>query len=336
MKTKRFSFLAGVSLAAALILSCSALKDALNETVASFTSLTSSNLLQNSRAGFMSSNGEGVPDGDVDVIDKVEINGSAIQGGSTSITVTATQRLDTLFIQIEGENGYYAFELEPGDLISSGNGRFVYQIDLVLNTNIGEGDEGLNPTITVSGKTKGGDTTVSKSEQLVIKQVGSGKLQISLSWDNSDDVDLYVWSPGETRPLFFGGPVQVDYGEDGIYKTENGNGYLDLDANAGCRSDEVAKKINGENIYFKNLEDGEYKIAIQLYSKCEPIGAPGARYNVTANVKGKFVDFGQKNDQFPASETGALTSLGSSYPTESTSNTIIIGTIKIENGEFQQ
>jgi len=145
MKTKRFSFLAGISLATALTLSCSALKDALDDMSAglkdSFASLNSNNLLQNSRAGFMSSNGDGVPDGDVNVITDVEISGSAIQGGSTSIIVTVTQPLDTLFIQIEGENGYYAFELEPGDQIDTNP--IKYKIDSQLNVNIGEGGEGM-------------------------------------------------------------------------------------------------------------------------------------------------------------------------------------------------
>jgi hypothetical protein len=324
-KTNRFLFLAGVSLATALTLSCSDgkfsewLGDLTNGFTTEFANITKSNLLQNNRLGFMSTE-DGVPDGEVDVITNVQINGTALSGGSTSITVTSSEELEELYLQIEGEEGYYRWELEPEDQISSNP--FIYQIVLEFNQSLGEGDEGDSPTFIVSGKTKRGEVVEPVEEKLIVKQVGSGALQISLSWDMEDDVDLYVFTPSGEK-LFWNYPKSFD-----------GKGELDVDANGGCDID--MPLINSENIYFKApLDDGDYKVVAHLYAKCARAKVDGARYNVTANVKGKFVNFGGKNQsgQFVDAAQGDNIALNT-LPTNSTANVRVIGTIRIENGEY--
>jgi len=298
---KSYFHLAGISLATALIISCSGggFDGFLNDVGNTLNQITGSNLLQNSNPGlgFMSS-AEGIPPGDVDVIQDVQINGSALPGGSTSITVKSSKKLKELYLQIEGdERGYYVWTLEPEDEISTNP--YTYFIVLEFNQRL-EGDEELK--FTVSGLTANNEIVEKKDETLKTKGAGKGALQISLSWDVDDDVDLHVWSPSEY--LYYGNRELT-----GDFKAE-----LDVDSNPGCNID----GIKSENIFFENpLEDGDYIVAVRLFRKCSYETA-GARYHVTANLKGQFIKFGQQSGQF--SDTDEYDVLKE------------IGTIRIQNG----
>ncbi|MCL1967350.1 MAG: hypothetical protein FWF67_05665 [Fibromonadales bacterium] len=323
MKTKRFSFLAGVSLATALILSCSSLKDSIGDIT---SGLSSSNLLQNNKLqnGFMSG-ATGVPDGNADVIQDVKINGAALSGGSTSITVTSSEELSELYLQIEGDlAGYYKWELEPQDNITTPADapNFVYFIVLEFNQSLGEDDDDGESQLRfiISGKTINGEIVEKKEEPLEIKNVGSGALQVSLSWDQEDDLDLYVFTPSGEK-LYWNNRSSRD-----------GKDSLDVDANLGCRIDNPL--INSENIYFQDpLADGEYKVLVRLYQKCAG-PRPGARYNVTANVKGRFVNFGGDNQSGKFDDAAEGQGTAVTITTGNNASTQIIGTIKVVNGEF--
>jgi len=335
MKTPRFLLLAGISLATMLTVSCDAINKALDETQKGlqeslkFDSLRPNNLLQGggNQLGFMT-NQEGVPDGDVDVITDVKIGGSALAGGSTIITVTASEELEELYIEIGGEDGYYRWNLEPEDKISTGNSApFIYQIVLEFNQDQQieeicetEGTAGVcraTRTFKVSGKTKEGELVVPETKNLEVKQVSTGALQISLSWDQNDDVDLYVYTPNGGKKIFFGNHRRDEH--DGL-------GELDVDSNAGCTIDE----INSENIFFEEtpIEDGEYLVVAHLYQKCRS-STPGARYNVTVN--GKLVT--EKGLSFSDSAQGDGASLGST-PVNG-ANVKIIGKAIVENGQYK-
>jgi len=298
------ALVAAFGLAVAFTLSCS---DKDRDLFGSLTQITSSNLLQNSSLGFMS-NASGIPDGNVDVIENVEVSGSVLSGGSTLITVTSSEELEELYLQIEGEeNGYYVWVLEDEDRVSKNP--YVYQIALEFNKDLdgGEKEDPKELTFIVSGKTARGDVAESKEKELKTIKAGTGALQISLSWDKDDDVDLHVFSPSG-KHLYFGNR-DLEVGEYG--KAE-----LDIDSNAACDID----GIKSENIFFEApLEDGDYKVEVHLYEKCK--SGAGAKYRVTANLKGKFVEFSKKQSgQFADTDNG--------------DKEIPVGTIKIRNGEF--
>jgi len=314
MKTKRFSFLAGLFFATALTLSCSDAKgifggwlDDLTREL-NFASLTGNNLLQNNRLGlgFMTTQ-DGVPDGDVEAITDVRIEGGVISGGSTQITVTSRVELSELYLQIEGENGFYRWVLEDEDRVS--RNPYVYQIVLEFNENLQGGDPN-NPRkieFTVSGKTKSGEVIESKTEELKAVSASRGAFQISLSWDIDDDIDLHVYTPAGDE-LYYGNKRS---------RSNDNKGELDIDSNAGCSID----GIRVENIFFQApLIDGEYKVEVREWSKCSrgsSGSSTGAKYRVTANVNGSFVNFSNK-------QSGQFGS----------SSTINVGTIKISNGRF--
>jgi len=295
---KKIILAASLVLATALTISCGQhWDDFLNSMSASFNALTSNNLLQNQRLGFTSSSEEGVPSGNANVIKDVKISGNAINGGSTSITVTSSEELEELYLQIGDEAGYYRWILDPEDLISS-NPDYVYFIVLEFNRSLG--DEGNYVPFVVSGKTKGGEITVEQEKELKVEKAKSGKMQISVSWDINDDVDLHVFTPSG---------VELYYGT-----RETGN--PDIDSNPACDID----GINSENVYFDVLEPGDYKVEVHLYQKCSGSNADGARYYVTANIKGQFINFDKRQvGQFKKTDTYFVKNE--------------IGTIKIGNNE---
>jgi hypothetical protein len=312
MKTNRF-LLVCVSLATVLALSCSddnnPFKNFIDDLKGQIVEITASNILQNSSGmGFMPATG--IPQGQTDVIEDVKISGSAISGGSTSITVTSSEKLKELYLQIEGEDGYYVRELTAEDETKEGS-KYIYFIVLEFYQELEgelEGDEKLK--ITVSGLTANDKVVEEVEREMKTIKAGAGSMQISLSWDKYDDLDLHVYSPSG-KHLYFGNRNLT--ATTGIGKAE-----LDIDSNAGCNIDE----INSENIFFDDpLEDGDYKVEVRLYRKCSSQQTAGARYHVTANLDGKFIKFSDK-------QSGQFTDT-SDYDEKAD-----IGTIKIINGAF--
>jgi hypothetical protein len=328
MKTKRFLLAVGLSLASAFIVSCGthSFQDFLdelglgNELRDKIQKLSGSNLLQNGNLGmgFMSGSFPGSAPGSVDVIDTVIVNGRAVEGGSTSITVIATEELEELYISIEGEDGYYVQALDDYDLTE--DEKYSYFFIMRFNQELEEaeaaedGEEGKELVFTVSGKTKSGKVVKeTEDEKIVIQKAESGDLQISVSWDQLDDVDLHVITPSRER---------VNY-----RNRQAGNVKLDFDSNAGCGV--PLDGINSENIYVDVPEDGDYEVEVHLYKKCTDSEKIGARYNVTANSNGTFIEFapGNQTGHFDGALHGAL----SDY--DDISGAVVkIGTITVAGG----
>jgi hypothetical protein len=113
---------------------------------------------------------------------------------------------------------------------------------------------GTTLTVTVSPVGPDGGLGVPASATLPVQAVGSGPIQVSLSWVGPVDVDLHVTPPS---------------GED-IYwanQTDATGGTLDLDSNAGCAIDNV----NVENIVWSNSttpSPGHYEVRVDYWSNC--------------------------------------------------------------------
>jgi hypothetical protein len=106
-----------------------------------------------------------------------------------------------------------------------------------------------------------------------IQEVGTGDVQVSLSWDTETDVDLHVVDPtGE----------EIYYGNT---SSESG-GQLDLDSNAGCGID----GINNENITWPTgmAPSGTYVVRVNFWSDCD---LQPANFTVTTNVCGQSQTF---------------------------------------------
>lgn len=91
-------------------------------------------------------------------------------------------------------------------------------------------------------------------------EVGSGSVQVGITWNTATDVDLHVIEPsGE----------EIYYG----HTTSATGGSLDLDSNPGCSIDGV----NAENIYWPEGQapPGDYTVRVHMYSDCEIGSASG-------------------------------------------------------------
>ena len=126
------------------------------------------------------------------------------------------------YVQIEGSDVFFTV---PYNATSSNGGGLLLPLGIPVNVTAGEfdvnfcvyDDNGLVSNVV--------STTVS------VLRLGTGSLQISLSWDDTTDQDLYVTDPsGETisyrnRRSESGGELDRDdtngYGPENIYWTEN-------------------------------------------------------------------------------------------------------------------
>lgn len=107
-----------------------------------------------------------------------------------------------------------------------------------------------------------------------LTQVGSGTLQISLSWGTSDDLDLHVQEPSG---------FQIDFAD--LVAPDGGT--LDLDSNAGCSVD----NIDTENVTWPapaKPTAGTYTVGVDYYANCSGISPS---YQVTVNNCGKVTQF---------------------------------------------
>jgi len=98
--------------------------------------------------------------------------------------------------------------------------------------------------------------------------VGTGAVQVSISWNVDSDVDLHVVDPNGEE-IYFGHPESASGGE------------LDLDSNPDC---DIDGKRN-ENITWKDAApSGTYIVRVSLWDSC---GASPSNYVVTVRVAGQ-------------------------------------------------
>jgi hypothetical protein len=104
--------------------------------------------------------------------------------------------------------------------------------------------------------------------------LGTGPIQVTLSWNTIDDLDLYVADPtGQT--VFYGN------------RSVPSGGRMDVDSNAGC----VAVTQNAvENVFWASTPpSGTYFIAVRLSRRCSRSTAP-IPYTVTVRTSGSLAE----------------------------------------------
>lgn len=100
--------------------------------------------------------------------------------------------------------------------------------------------------------------------------VGTGDVQVNITWDSKADIDLHVLDP-QGAEIYWAG------------RTSPSGGQLDLDSNAGCGSDGP----RAENIFWATglvAPHGDYIVRVDNWSSC---GVAQTNYVVTVNAKGK-------------------------------------------------
>lgn len=176
-------------------------------------------------------------------------------GGTASLAVSAATAFSELTLAVTGLAGFYQFTL-PAPVTST-------TLQLTIDQDI------MTPTVTFSVVASDGvDFGPAATQDFTIVFVGTGDVQVSLTFDQQDDVDLSVTDPnGDT--VFFGN------------RSVASGGMLDLDANPVCGS----PRGNAENITWPEgtAPDGNYDVFVDLFANCFP--SP-VNYTVTITVVG--------------------------------------------------
>ncbi len=190
-------------------------------------------------------------------------NNVVIPGGSVTLTVDAQDPqgdLAALNIGVEGLDGYFSVDVSQTK---------AYVITLLISQSLRQDTLRL----LLNGADAAGNIGAILSFLMVRTQVGTGQLQVSLSWNQLNDVDLHLVEPtGEE--IYYGNP------------TSSAGGQLDLDSNAGCSIDSV----NNENITYADsvtLPAGQYIVRVDFWSDCGITDT--TRYTVSTRFNGGLI-----------------------------------------------
>ena len=205
---------------------------------------------------------------------EVSMNENAIPGGSSEVPARK------ILVGMRDQVGYY--ELTPSN--NRGN---EYSFVLLVDQNIALGEGQTTFNVQVAIEDENGNISQIWETNVSLKEVGTGALQVSLSFDNAKDVDLHLIEPEYNDE--YGEPLS--FYERHIYYGNTmasfSNGELDLDSNAGCSLDYV----NNENITYNDstafIPAGTYKVYVDLYQNCDPTIA--TNYVVTVFYGGALI-----------------------------------------------
>jgi hypothetical protein len=176
-------------------------------------------------------------------------------GGTATITASAASPFSEIYLSVEGLAGYYRIVL-PAPTTST---------DLRVTVD----QDYRQPSITFAVSAGDGTNTGPIALQgFTVVIVGSGDIQVSITFDRQDDLDLAVVDPMGDR---------VDFATT----TVASGGTLDLDANPACG----APFGNSENVTWPQGRAimGDYQVRVAFFDSCT---GQTVNYTVTVTVVG--------------------------------------------------
>ena len=102
--------------------------------------------------------------------------------------------------------------------------------------------------------------------------LGTGDIQVTLRWNDTNDLDLWVIDPNGEK-IYYGNSISASHGQ------------LDVDTNLGCGQNITSHGV--ENIFWPDGEspNGHYQVIVNLYQQCDP-AKPSSDYSVVINQHG--------------------------------------------------
>lgn len=188
-------------------------------------------------------------------------NSSVLAGGSNPISINTTSTVTDVLVGVQGQNGYYKIPT------TSKSDKSVIMVVILLSQ---EATANFSIVIAVANGTS---VSTYYTIPVTVHEGGTGKLQVSLSWNKANDVDLHLVEPGGEE-IYFGNNMSDNQGE------------LDVDSNAGCSID----NINNENITYSDaavVANGLYTVKVRLWSPCSITDATS--YVVTVRYNGALI-----------------------------------------------
>jgi len=195
-------------------------------------------------------------------------NQRVINGGTQTVTISGDRSFDQVYVAVRGRtlgllgeadggvDGYYEIRLPAADTSAMVLLTFPQEVSLTefdLQFAVADSSGAIGPYAGLA---------------TAVTSVGTGDVQVTLSWDADSDVDLHVVAPGGDE-IFYG------------RRQSAGGGELDLDSNAACAID----GIRNENITWPvgRAPRGEYTVRVDYWNNC---AASRTNYTVLINNGG--------------------------------------------------
>lgn len=204
----------------------------------------------------------------------VTMNENAIAGGSLFVTVFSEVAVQKILVGLKGQAGYY-------EVIPTQNPDNSYSFILLIDQNIDLGEEN-SFNIQIAIVDENGDISQIGENAVQLIEVGTGELQVSLTFDNDKDVDLHLIEPGGIGGWYDNHHIFYAY----YRRISINGGELDLDSNPQCYID----GINNENITYGDsayVAPGTYKVYVDMYQNCDE--TIPTNYMVTVNFGGQLI-----------------------------------------------
>ena len=176
-----------------------------------------------------------------------------INGGTASASIVGSASFSVIVVGVNGAEGYYLVTL-PG---------LVDSTDLQITMCQAIARTSLDLQYAIGTATSIGAYQTAPAS---VVEVGTGDLQVSVSWDAESDVDLHVVDPAGDE-VYFSQQMVASGGE------------LDLDSNAACSIDHV----KNENITWAVAPNGPYIVRLDYFDACS---VAATKYTVTVQRKG--------------------------------------------------
>ena len=197
-------------------------------------------------------------------------SGAMITGGSSIRTVSSGTPFTRIIVAVDNVAGYWEITLPAAVTLE--------EIILTLAQTLPAASFNVDLALAAAA----GGVGNYGSEFVQVLNVGTGILQVSVSWNSNADVDLYVVEPAGGEEIYYGDQQSA------------AGGSLDLDSNAACAGDNV----RNENITYPNSAlRGTYTVRVNLWADC---GAASTDYVVTV----------RRQNQPPLTYTGTLNAPG--------------------------
>lgn len=251
-------------------------------------------------------------------VDPPELTGDGdyiVTGGSSAMTAEFGDTpglgdMVGLIVGLEGHSGYFHVPLDD----SSGTEALLVFLRAYASF------ESPPPILVVRAalRDRRGRVSPYGTHMFTVAAVGSGDIQVSLTWDSSADIDLHVVDP---------------YGDEIYYgnRTISSGGELDLDSNAGCGGADV----RAENVYWPTGQApiGTYVVRVNHWSDCS---GNNTNWTLTVNVCGRTEIY----EGYFAAGTSSGGGLGSGAVVATISNaqcqTLVRGRVRYEDRTFDE
>ena len=209
----------------------------------------------------------------------VNMNGNVIPGGSSYVSLISESAAQKILVGLKNQIGYF-------EIIPENQRDYEYSFVLQINQNISLPDGQDAFEVQVAIVDEAGQISQIWETSVSLLVVGTGALQVSLSFDTPKDVDLHLIEPEYIDEYGFEASFYSRHIYYGNRVSDNG-GELDLDSNPSCWLD----YINNENITYNDslawVAPGTYKVYVDLYENCDPSVA--TNYVVTVSFGGSLI-----------------------------------------------